>query len=259
MRTIMLESAHPRDEVDVPQEPEWARKGGGGGPMPLVLVVADDVQKRGFVALLAEQRFRVLEAGTGSEALIWLRANNPDIVLLDLDLLETDGIALTTRFREWTSIPIVIVSLADENRIMGALDAGANDFITKPVGAGELIPRLRAWLRRRQPVHSNSMTVLQVGNFRIDFSKHLAFVGEREVRLTPTQHKLFGVMMRNAGRVLTYEDLLIAVWGSNHTRGTQHLRIYMGKLREKFETVPARPQYFLTEPGLGYRLQPVFL
>ncbi len=237
----------------------------GAGPhttsrplMPLVLVVEDDGRMRKYLrATLADQRFRIVDAETGSEALIQAAGHNPDLVVLDFGLPDMDGVQVTTKLREWTPAPILILSAHDEEQEkVAALDAGANDFLTKPFATGELLARIRVWLRHTQRAESDSLnSFLEVGDLRIDFERRLAFVGGREVRLTPTQYKLFGVLMRNAGKVLTHEQILFTVWGPAYTKETQYLRVYMGKLRQKFEKEPARPRYFVTEPGVGYRLR----
>jgi two-component system KDP operon response regulator KdpE len=226
--------------------------------MPLVLVVEDDNRMRKYLrTTLADQRFRVVDAGTGAEALVQAAGHNPDLVLLDFALPDLTGVQVTTKLREWTAAPILIVSAHDEeHEKVAVLDAGANDFLTKPFATGELLARIRVWLRHMQRADTDSLnSVLEVGDLRIDFEKRLSHVAGREVRLTPTQYKLFGVMMRNAGKLLTHEQLLFMVWGQAYTKETQYLRVYMGKLRQKFEKDPSRPRYFTTEPGVGYRLR----
>jgi two-component system KDP operon response regulator KdpE len=226
--------------------------------MPLVLVVEDDRRMRKYLrATLADQRFRVVDAENGSQGLVQASGHNPDLVILDYGLPDFDGIQVTTKLREWTAAPILMLSARDEEYDkVAALDAGANDYLTKPFGTGELLARIRVWLRHTQRATADSLdSILEVGELRIDFARRLAFVGEREVRLTPTQYKLFGTMMRNAGKVLTHEQILFTVWGPAYTRETQYLRVYMGQLRQKLEGDPARPRYLVTEPGVGYRLR----
>jgi two-component system KDP operon response regulator KdpE len=226
--------------------------------MPLVLVVEDDRRMRKYLrATLADQRFRVVDAENGSQGLVQASGHNPDLVILDYGLPDFDGIQVTTKLREWTAAPILMLSARDEEYDkVAALDAGANDYLTKPFGTGELLARIRVWLRHTQRATADSLdSILEVGELRIDFARRLAFVGDREVRLTPTQYKLFGTMMRNAGKVLTHEQILFTVWGPAYTRETQYLRVYMGQLRQKLEGDPARPRYLVTEPGVGYRLR----
>jgi len=226
--------------------------------LPLVLIVEDDPRMRRLLRdTLSDQRLRVVDAETGSEGLVHAAGHNPDLVLLDFALPDCDALHVTRKLREWTAAPILVVSAHDqEHDKIAALDAGANDFLTKPFGVGELLARIRVWLRHTQRADAESLSsVLTVGDLRIDFEKRLAYVGSREVRLTPTQYKLFSFLMRNAGKVLTHEQILFTVWGPAYTKETQYLRVYMGKLRQKFESDPARPCYLLTEPGVGYRLR----
>jgi two-component system KDP operon response regulator KdpE len=206
---------------------------------------------------LADQRLRVVDAQTGAEALVQASGHNPDLIVLDFVLPDMDGIQVTTKLREWTAVPILILSARDEeSEKVAALDAGANDYLTKPFRTAELLARIRVWLRHTQRASPESLSpVLEVGDLRIDFGMRLAFVGDQEVRLTPTQYKLFAALMRNAGKVLTHEQILFTVWGPAYTKETQYLRVYMGKLRQKFEKDPARPRYFVTESGIGYRLR----
>jgi two-component system KDP operon response regulator KdpE len=225
---------------------------------PLVLLAEDDRRMRKYLrATLTDHGFRLVETETGSEAVVQAAAHNPDLVVLDFALPDMDAIQVTTKLRGWTATPILILSAHDEEfEKIAVLDAGANDYLTKPFGTGELLARIRVWLRHTQRATSDSLTsVLDVGHLKIDFARRLAFVSGREVRLTPTQYKLFAMMMRNAGKVLTHEQILFSVWGPAYTRETQYLRVYMGQLRHKFEEDPARPRHFLTEPGVGYRLR----
>jgi two-component system KDP operon response regulator KdpE len=250
--------AHARPLVENDSTIPEAPPGPPRSMMPLVLVVEDDSRMRNYLhSTLSDQRFRVLDAGTGSEGLILAAGHNPDLVVLDFALPDVNGVHVTTRLREWTPTPILILSAHDDARDkVAALDAGANDYLIKPFATSELLARIRVWLRHMQRAGADSLhSVLDVGVLRIDFERRLVFVSGREVRLTPTQYKLFGVMMRNAGKVLTHEQLLFMVWGPAYTKETQYLRVYMGKLRHKLEQDPARPRYFITEPGVGYRLR----
>jgi len=225
---------------------------------PTILIVEDDRKMiRVFATSLETEGYRVFNADTGQRALEEVRTRNPDLILLDLGLPDVDGLNLVPQIRANTTAPIVIVSAREQEADkVKALDAGANDYLTKPFGTGELLARIRVWLRQTQRATSDSLdSNLEVGVLRIDFSRRLAFVGEREVRLTPTQYKLFGTLMRNAGKVLTHEQILFTVWGPAYTKETQYLRVYMGQLRQKFEEDPARPRYLITEPGVGYRLR----
>jgi|CZKU01.1.fsa_nt_gi two-component system KDP operon response regulator KdpE len=253
LNAMQIGSAYssPRPHVTGPTAP--------AAVAPLILVVEDDRRMLTYLrTTLTDQHLRVVETETGAEALTLASAHNPDLVVLDFSLPDTDGVQITTKLREWTAAPILLLSArAEEFDKVAALDAGANDYLTKPFGSGELLARIRVWLRHTQRQPGNSLQpTLDVGPLRIDFDKRLAFLAGREVRLTPTQYKLFATMMRNAGKVLTHEQILLAVWGLAYTRETQYLRVYMGQLRQKFEDDPARPRYLLTEPGIGYRLRP---
>jgi two-component system KDP operon response regulator KdpE len=226
--------------------------------MPLVLLIEDDRRMRKYLrAALSDQRLRVVDAESGSDGLAQAASHNPDLILLDFALPDMDAIQVTTKLREWTAAPILVLSVRDEEPDkIAVLDAGANDYLTKPFRTGELLARIRVWLRHTQRADADALgSVLEVGELRIDFAKRLAFARGQEVRLTPTQYKLFAMLMRNAGRVLTHEQILFTVWGPAYTKETQYLRVYMGKLRQKFEESPARPRYFVTESGIGYRLR----
>jgi len=177
--------------------------------------------------------------------------------LLDFVLPDLDGIRVTTKLREHTAAPILVISARnDEHDKIAALDAGANDFLTKPFGTKELLARMRVWLRQEhRPASDAPGPDVEGGELRIDHEARLAYVRGREVRLTPTQYKLFATLMRNPDRVLTHEQLLQTVWGAAYVQETQYLRVYMGQLRHKFEEDPSRPRYFVTEAGVGYRLR----
>jgi len=227
--------------------------------MPMVLVVEDDPRMRTYLrATFVDQGFRVVVAETGAQGIRQATGYNPDLVVLDFELPDLNAVQITARLREWTPVPILVLSVrSDERDKIAALDAGANDYLTKPFSTGELLARIRVWMRHIQRADADSLaSVLDVGELRIDFARRIAYARGAEVRLTPTQYKLFGAMMRNSGRVLTHEQILLMVWGPAYTRETQYLRVYMGKLRQKFEVDPARPRYFVTEPGIGYRLRP---
>lgn len=227
-------------------------------PPAVILVVDDDLRTRRYLrGVLLDQELRVVEAATGAEALAQAVAEKPDLILLDLGLPDIDGAQVTSELRKRTVAPILIVSARDEDRQkIDALDRGANDFITKPFGTSELLARIRVWLRQTRHAAANSVTsVLDVGPLRIDFDRRLAYSNGVEVPLTLTQFRLFAVLMRNAGKVMTHEQILHAVWGPQYTREIPYLRVYMGRLRQKFEDDPANPRYFVTEPGVGYRLR----
>jgi two-component system KDP operon response regulator KdpE len=241
-----------------PTDPVHRERGATRAVAPLALVVEDDARMRAFLrTAFVDQRFRVIEAINGAEALRQASAYNPDLIVLDFVLPDGNAPSLTAQLRRWTHAPILILSTrGDEVGKIAALDAGANDFVTKPFSTAELFARVRVWMRHVERADADSLeSALEVGDLRIDFERRVAYVRGAEIRLTPTQYKLLGVMMRNAGKVLTHEQILLQVWGPAYTREVQYLRVYMGKLRQKIEVDPARPRYFVTEPGVGYRLR----
>jgi two-component system KDP operon response regulator KdpE len=222
---------------------------------PLVLVVEDEVQVRRFLrAALGSHGYRVLEADTVREAEQLATSHNPDVFLLDLVLPDGDGIDLARRLREWTRAPIVVVSARgrEEDKV-NALDAGADDYLTKPFGVNELLARLRVALRHAR-ASPDVPAVLEAGPLRIDLARREVTVDGREVRLTPTEYKLLALLARHAGKVLTHRQILREVWGPNATEA-HWVRVHMAELRKKLEADPARPRLLVTEPGVGYRLR----
>jgi two-component system, OmpR family, KDP operon response regulator KdpE len=223
-----------------------------------ILVVEDEPQMQKFVRMsLAAEGYRVVEASKGQEGIDLARTHNPDLVLLDLGLPDMDGTDVTKALREWSAKPIIVISARgqEEDKIR-ALDAGADDYLTKPFATGELMARIRVALRRT--VHAGQdrpEARLSVGELRIDLDKRQVFVAGQEIHLTPNEYKLLSVLMKNAGRVLTHRQLLKEVWGPAYATQTQYLRVYMVQLRHKLERDSARPEYLLTEPGIGYRLK----
>jgi two-component system KDP operon response regulator KdpE len=224
----------------------------------LILLIEDEPQMRRFLRItLQTQGYRLVESETGSDGLLQAAARSPDVVLLDLGLPDMDGLAVTERLREWTQLPIIIISAREQEQDkVKALDAGADDYLTKPFSAGELMARIRVALRHavRQRT-GQSEPVFTVRNLRVDLALRQVFLGDREVHLTPIEYKLLTVMIRHAGRVITHRQLLMEVWGPGHVEEVQYLRVYMTQLRHKLETDPTRPKFFLNEPGVGYRLQ----
>ena len=224
----------------------------------LILLIEDEPQMRRFLRItLQSQGYRLVESETGSDGLLQAASRNPDVVLLDLGLPDMDGLAVTERLREWAQMPIIIISAREQEQDkVKALDAGADDYLTKPFSAGELMARIRVALRHavRQRT-GKSEPVFAVRNLRVDLAQRQVFLGDQEVHLTPIEYKLLTVMIRHAGKVITHRQLLLEVWGPAHTEEVQYLRVYMTQLRHKLETDPARPKFFLNEPGVGYRLQ----
>jgi two-component system, OmpR family, KDP operon response regulator KdpE len=256
--TSTVERGDPRsrqqslDPLEVAKKQRAMRLGA-----PLVLVAQDDDTTRGqLAATLFEEGLRVVDTQTGAPVVVQAAAHNPDVIILDLGVSDVGETQVVTRLRELTTAPIMI--LADRAREVdriSALDAGANEFLNRRVGTRELLARLRVWMRHLRRAPGGSMTtVLEVGDLRVDFALSKSWVAGREVRLSPMEFKLFAMMMRNASRILTHEELLLRVWGSAYRSEPQYLRVYMRQLRQKFEVDAARPRYFLTERGIGYRL-----
>lgn len=226
-------------------------------PAPIILIIEDEAPIRRFVRISLEaDGYRLAEATTAAQGLREAECLPPDAVILDLGLPDADGLEVIRRLRAWSQVPIIVLSARGrETDKIAALDSGADDYLTKPFGAGELLARIRVALRHRQ--YAASMTasdLFQVGDLKVDQSRHEISVGDREVHLTPTEFRLLTVLIRNAGKVVTHRQLLKEVWGPDSVYEYQYLRVYMGQLRRKLETDTTRPRYLLTEPGIGYRL-----
>ena len=220
----------------------------------LVLVVEDEPQVRRFLrASLASHGYRVVEATTAREGEQLATSHHPDLFLLDLGLPDGDGIELTRALRGWTRAPIIVLSARgrEEDKV-NALDAGADDYLTKPFGVNELLARMRVALRHAQPAAEEPL--LELGSLRIDFARREVRIGGREVRLTPTEFKVLSLLARNAGKVLTHRQILREVWGPHATQ-THYVRVQMAELRKKLEENPAMPRLLVTEVGVGYRLR----
>lgn len=225
---------------------------------PLILIVEDDPQIRRFLrTALTAERYRVHEASTASQGWMETASIHPDLVLLDLGLPDGDGMDVLRQIREWsTETPIIVISVRgrEHDKII-ALDTGADDFVTKPFSTGELLARVRVALRRSATAGSGSQApAARVGTIEVDFDKRLVWVANKEVHLTPIEYKLLQIMLRHPDKVLTHRQLLNMVWGPHHAEQTHYLRVYMGQLRRKLESDPARPKHIRTEPGVGYRL-----
>ena len=220
-----------------------------------VLVVDDENSIRRYLrAALSAQGFTVYEAANGEEAVNAVLSNRPDIIILDLGLPDFDGIEVTRRLREWSQTPIIILSVREaENDKIAALDAGADDYLTKPFGTGELMARMRVVMRRL--ANKSDEPVIQVDDLKMDLSRRLVTVNEQEISLTPTEYDILRLLMQNAGKVLTHRQLLRQVWGTAYESEMHLLRVNISNLRRKIETDPARPYYLVTESGVGYRLR----
>lgn len=224
----------------------------------LILLIEDEPQMRRFLRVIMQGHgYRMVEATTGEEGLTQTATRNPDIVLLDLGLPDIDGLEVTQRLREWSDVPIIVISAREQEQDkIKALDAGADDYLTKPFGAGELLARLRVALRHRsmqQSGHKESLFIID--NLKVDLSKRQVLLAGKEIHLTPIEYKLLAVLIRNAGKVVTHSQLLKEVWGATYAQQTQYLRVYMAQLRHKLEADPARPRFLINEPGVGYRLK----
>ena len=225
---------------------------------PLVLVVEDEPQVMRFLrATLPDHGYRMVEAASGAEALVEASTRGPDLVLLDLGLPDLDGVEVTRRIREWSTVPILVVSARGQERDkVEALDAGADDYLTKPFGTEELLARMRVALRHASRVTGEGGdSAFEAGDLRVDLGARLVFLRGEEVRLTRTEYRLLAVLVQNAGRVVTHRQLLREVWGPGSSSETHYLRVYMAQLRHKLEDDPAQPRYLLTETGVGYRLR----
>jgi len=220
-----------------------------------VLVVDDEQAIRRFLnAALTAHGYEVFEATTGEEALTAAVGRRPDLIILDLGLPGIDGIEVTRRLREWSHIPILILSVRErEGDKIEALDTGADDYLTKPFGAGELLARMRVALRRAaQP---QATPLFRVGDLAVDLARRMVTLSGEEVPLTPTEYDLLRVLVQNAGKVLTHNQLLRQVWGAGYGGELHLLRVNVSNLRRKIEPLPGRPRYIMTEPGVGYRLR----
>lgn len=223
---------------------------------PLLLLVEDEAQMRRFLrAALTSHGYRLVEAQRGGEVVGLATSHNPELVLLDLGLPDIDGFEVTRQLREFSQVPIIVLSARGrEDDKVAALDAGANDYVTKPFGMNELLARIRVALRTRQGLATDE-PVLEFEGLEIDFARHEVLREGEPVKLTRLEFKLLGCLARHAGKVLTHRQLLQEVWGPLHGDDTHYLRVYMANLRKKLERDPAAPRYLLTEPGVGYRMK----
>jgi two-component system KDP operon response regulator KdpE len=225
---------------------------------PTVLVIEDEAQIRRFLrATLTANGYQLLEATTAQEGLVQAATRQPEIIILDLGLPDLDGLEVTRRLREWTTVPIIVLSArGQESDKVTALDAGADDYLTKPFSVGELLARLRVALRHAARTSQEpGEPTFAVGDLRVDLARRHVYIAEQQVHLTPIEYKLLTTLVRYAGRVVTHRQLLQEGWGPGHTEASHYLRVYMGQLRHKLEADPARPRYLVTEPGVGYRLK----
>ncbi|MDR3671883.1 MAG: response regulator [Holophaga sp.] len=225
---------------------------------PLILLVEDEPQLRRYLRVtLTPHGYRLLEAVNAREGELMAASHHPDLILMDLGLPDMDGLELTRRLREWCAVPIIVVSArGQEQDKIQALDQGADDYLTKPFGSGELLARIRVALRHVSHDSAGVATpVFQLGDWRIDQTRREVTVAGQPVHLTPNEYKLLTTLVKHAGLVLTHHQLLKEVWGSVQGAQPHYLRVYMAQLRQKLEADPARPKHLITEPGVGYRLR----
>lgn len=226
-----------------------------GTPVRIV-VIEDEKQICRFLRMTLEaEGIAVVEAETGREGLMEIGMRQPDLVILDLGLPDMDGVALIGQLRAWCALPVLVLSArSDEAQKVDALDAGADDYLTKPFGSSELMARIRAQLRRRLSDGGEAAPVFRFGDIVIDFPSRTVTRAGAVVHLTPTEYKLLAALVRNSGKVLTHTQLLREAWGTSNPERSHYLRVYMGHLRRKLEADPARPAHIMTETGVGYRL-----
>ena len=225
---------------------------------PVVVVIEDDPQMRRFLRTsLRAQEFQVFEAETGRRGLVEAGTRKPDLIIVDLGLPDMDGVEVVRALREWATLPIIILSArSTEQHKIEALDAGADDYLTKPFGLGEMLARIRVALRHSAlNPQSGAADVFTTNGLSVDLQKRLVSVNGNPVRLTPIQYRLLSVLVKHAGKVLTHRQILNEVWGPAALENAHYLRIYMSQLRHKLEADPTQPRYLLTESGVGYRLQ----
>ncbi len=225
---------------------------------PLILIIEDELPIRRFLhAALTASDYRWIEAGSAGEGLAQAALRQPDLVILDLGLPDMDGLEVIRQLRGWSAIPIIVLSARQQegDKVL-ALDAGADDYLTKPFGVAELLARLRVALRHAsRTAASSDSAVFEAGDLRVDLALRQVFVGGAEVHLTPIEFKLLATLVQHAGKVLTHRQLLREVWGPGYADESHYLRVFVAQLRRKIEADPARPRYLITEPGVGYRLR----
>lgn len=221
-----------------------------------VLIIEDELPIRRFLrASLSANDYEVIESAEGKDGLLQAASRNPDVIILDLGLPDMDGLEVTKQLRQWATMPIIVLSArGKENDKIAALDAGADDYLTKPFGVGELMARMRVALRHRRTSTGEDNPVFVVGDLKIDFVRRMVTMSDEQVHLTPIEYKLLTTLAMNAGKVITHQHLLKEVWGPAYAEESHYLRVYMRQLRHKIEREPAQPRYLLTEPGIGYRL-----
>jgi two-component system KDP operon response regulator KdpE len=222
-----------------------------------ILVVDDERPIRRFLNASLGNRYTILEAENGEDAIRATAINHPDLVILDLGLPDMDGTEVTQRIREWTDVPVIVISVRDsEEDKVAALDAGADDYLTKPFGTSELLARIRVALRHSNKTESES-AVYENNGLTVDFVKREVRVQDRPITLTPTEYTILKILVSHAGKVLTHQQLIKEVWGGNYEVDSHLLRVNVSNLRRKIESDTLKPRYIITEPGVGYRLKEI--
>lgn len=224
----------------------------------VILVIEDEAPIRKFLKMtLMDNGFIFKDATTGKEGLRKVEDEKPDVIVLDLGLPDIDGIEITRQLREWTAIPIIVLSArGNDSDKVEALDAGADDYLTKPFSTTELLARIRVALRHSARVDRDTgASIFTLGDIRVDLAKRQVLFNNEEVHLTPIEYKLLVAMIQHSGRVLTHNQLLREIWGQSYNNESHYIRVYMAQLRRKLEVDPAHPRYFVTEAGVGYRLR----
>lgn len=223
-----------------------------------ILLIEDEKQMRRFLRVaLQSENYTVIEAETAAEGLSQVAMRNPDIVLLDLGLPDMDGLDVIVKLREWSAVPVIVISAREqEGDKIRALDGGADDYLTKPFAAGEMLARIRVALRHALPRSPDQgEAVFLAEDLKIDFLTRQVHRGNQEIHLTPIEYRLLTVLVKNADRVMTHRQILKEVWGASYIEQTQYLRVFMNQLRKKIEADSTRPRFLLNEPGVGYRFK----
>ncbi|MCG6550847.1 MAG: response regulator [Candidatus Magnetominusculus sp. LBB02] len=222
----------------------------------LILLIEDEPQMLRFLRITIKgHHYRLIEAETAKDGLVQAAMRNPDVILLDLGLPDMDGIEVIRQLRSWCDTAVIVISAReqDEDKIR-ALDMGADDYLTKPFSAGELLARIRVAMRRKTPMQQADH-IFTVCDMKVNLATRQVFINDVETHLTPIEYSLLTVLIKNAGKVVTHSQLLKEVWGANYANQTQYLRVYMAQLRRKLESTPARPKFLINEPAIGYRLK----
>ena len=231
-----------------------------GTPLKILLIEDENQMRRFLRVTLQNERYVLIEAETAADGLSKAALHNPDVILLDLGLPDMDGLEVITRLREWSSVPVIVISAREqEGDKVKALDGGADDYLTKPFGVIELLARIRVALRHAAPKSQDpGESVVVIEDLKIDFLKRQVHRGSQEIHLTPIEYRLLTVLVRNVGRVMTHRQILKEVWGPPYIEHTHYLRVFMNQLRKKIEADSTRPRFLLNEPGVGYRFKSDF-